>query len=484
MQYKWECRQFAAVTSDSRQVKPGTLFVAIVGGTSDGHDFIDEVIAKGAAAIIGERKLDRELPVPYLQVPDSRKALADAAAEFYGRPSHTLKVAGVTGTSGKTTCTYLLEAILHAAGFKVGVIGTVNFRYGTAAETKILPSTHTTPGPVELQSLMVEMKTNGVTHVVMEVSSHALKQRRASGIEFDTMAFTNLTPEHLDFHKDIDDYYASKKLLFTELYDSALAAGKKPIRVVNVDDDFGERLVKDIGGWDLLVFSHRTRPETAPLVSGVNLKDSIEGIRGTIDIGDQKIKIESTLMGEFNVSNILTAVSMAEALGVDKAAIEKGIKQLIGVPGRLERVPNNKSIHVFVDYAHKSDALEKVLKNLQSFREKHRLITVFGCGGDRDRAKRPVMGRIAERLSDLVIVTSDNPRTEEPDAIIAEIRAGMLGNTYKVEPDRRKAIHLGIAQALPGDLVLIAGKGHEDYQIIGTQKYPFDDRKVAAEALV
>lgn len=483
MQYVWECRQFTAVTSDSRQVKPGTLFVAVVGGKQDGHDFIDQAVANGAAAVMGERKLDHQLPVPYVQVPDSRKALADAAAEFHGYPSRSMKLAGVTGTSGKTTCTYLLESILHAAGFKVGVIGTINFRYGTAKKSKIIESTHTTPGPAELQALLAEMKLNGVTHVVMEVSSHALRQKRVAGVEFDTMAFTNLTPEHLDFHKDLEDYYASKKLLFTELYDSSIEAKKKPIRVVNVDDPFGERLVKEVGRWDLLTFGYVFRHETAALVSGVGLKDQIEGIRGTIEIADQKLAIESNLVGEFNIANILTAVSMAEALGVDRAAIARGINQLAGVPGRLERVPNKKSIHVVVDYAHKPDALEKVLRTLQAFRGRHRLITVFGCGGDRDRAKRPVMGRLAETLSDVVIVTSDNPRTEEPAAIIAEIRAGMLGSTYKVEPDRKKAIQLAIAQALPGDLVLIAGKGHEDYQIIGTRKTPFDDRKVAAEAL-
>jgi len=460
-------RKFSSITSDSREVRPGSLFVAIAGGSKDGHDFIDEVIAKGAAAIIGERELHRKIPVPYTRVNDSRLALAEAAAAFYGHPSRSMKVLGVTGTSGKTTTTYALESILHAAGFKVGVIGTVNYRYGDAREVHVLPSTHTTPGPVELQRLIATMREKGVTHLVAEVSSHALSQKRAHGIRFDVAAFTNLTPEHLDFHRDMEDYFAAKKILFTDL---------SRAHVINLDDPYGERLFKELPpgavGFSL------TKPAA---IDGRELHVSVTGITGKVG---PDLVIESTLMARYNASNLLTAIGMARALDIPATAIAEGIRRL-KVPGRMERVPNTKGIHVFVDYAHKPDALEKVLTSLQAFRQEgHRLITVFGCGGDRDRTKRPVMGKIAQNLSDLVIVTSDNPRTEDPEAIIREILQGMGAKPAPTaDSDRRRAIQNAISVARPGDIVLIAGKGHEDYQIIGTQKHPFDDREVAAQAL-
>jgi UDP-N-acetylmuramyl-tripeptide synthetase len=470
--------RFTVVTSDSREVKPGALFVAVKGAAQDGHDFIDDVISKGAVAVIGEQKITRSLSVPYTQVVDSRLALANAAAEFYKKPSHTLKVAGVTGTSGKTTCTYILESILRAAGHKVGVIGTVNFRYDAQGREVIVPSTHTTPGPVELQKLLAMMKSQGVTHVVMEVSSHALSQRRVFGIEFDAAAFTNLSPEHLDFHKNMEDYFQAKKILFTDLFQLATAAGKKPVAVTNAEDEYGRKLAQAVPG--ILTYS-----VSGPAnISGEQLSDGVRGISGTVTVPEGSLKIRSSLMGRFNISNLLTAIGLAKGLGVSHSAIGEGIKRLKGVPGRLERVPNSKGIHVFVDYAHKPGALDKVLANLQSFRQGQRLITVMGCGGDRDRTKRPLMGKIAQTLSDYVLVTSDNPRTEDPDQIIQEILKGMSPQPpFRVEPDRRKAIFAAISLARPGDLVLIAGKGHEDYQIIGTEKHPFDDRKVAAEAL-
>jgi UDP-N-acetylmuramoyl-L-alanyl-D-glutamate--2,6-diaminopimelate ligase len=466
--------RFTAVTSDSREVRPGCLFIAVRGGTRDGHDFLKEVIAKGAQTIVGERALPSDLTIPYIQVTDSRRALGELASKFYANPSHVLKVVGVTGTSGKTTVTYLVESVLRSAGFKAGVIGTVNFRYDGPLGEVILPSSHTTPGPVELQRLLMEMKNEGVSHVVMEVSSHSLSQARVAGIEFDVSAFTNLTPEHLDFHKDMEGYFNAKKILFTDLFETAKAADKSPVRVVNLDDPYGYRLAEEFED-DVLTFS----VSDPALVSGIDLHDSLEGISGAVG----GVEIRSNLMGRFNISNILTAIGIAKALGIADSQISAGINRLVGVPGRLERIPNSKGIHVFVDYAHKPDALEKVLKNMQSYRNEHRLITVFGCGGDRDRTKRPVMGEIAQKLSDQVIVTSDNPRTEDPDSIIQEIVKGMTGKSYHIEPDRRQAIRRAIAQAVPGDLVLIAGKGHEDYQIIGSLKHPFDDRKVAAEAL-
>jgi UDP-N-acetylmuramoyl-L-alanyl-D-glutamate--2,6-diaminopimelate ligase len=471
--------KFTGITSDSRQVKAGTLFVAVSGLSQDGHTFIEKAIEQGATAVIGEHALYPS--VPYLKVPDSRAVLAELASAFYGDPSLSLKMAAVTGTAGKTTITYILESILQAAGAKVGVIGTVNFRFGK----KIYPSTHTTPGPVELQKLLAEMKSEGVTHVVMEVSSHALKQHRVSGIAFDTMGFSNLTPEHLDFHPDMEDYFRSKAMLFMEFFEKAKEAGKTPVRVINADDRYGLKLLGELG-------ANSKNSTQAYAIGKTELKDSLSGIIGKVGGKTGAVQVESSLMGQFNISNLLCAIGMAQGLGVSSQAIESGIKQLLAVPGRLERVPNAKGIHVFVDYAHKSDALENVLKNLQGLKSPERkIITVFGCGGDRDRIKRPVMGRIAVELSNEVIVTSDNPRTEDPHAIIGEIVAGIEefqkahGNRvpYTVEADRKKAIEKAIQIAQAGDLVLIAGKGHEDYQIIGTQKLHFDDREVASKAL-
>jgi UDP-N-acetylmuramoyl-L-alanyl-D-glutamate--2,6-diaminopimelate ligase len=483
--------KFTGVTSDSRQVKAGTLFVAVSGLSQDGHAFAAQAVQQGATAVVGEQTLS--LSAPYLQVRDSRAALADLATAFYGDPSLSLKMAAVTGTSGKTTTTYILESILQAAGAKVGVIGTVNFRFGK----KVYPSTHTTPGPVELQKLLAEMKSDGCTHVVMEVSSHALKQHRVGGIAFDTMGFSNLTPEHLDFHPDMEDYFRSKAMLFTDFFEKAIQAGKKPVRVINADDQYGLKLLGLLGAnTQSSVPNSPQNSVDAYAIAKTELKDSLAGISGRMKgrggDKDGTIHVQSNLMGQFNVSNLLCAIGMAQGLGVPTQAIEEGIKRLPAVPGRLERVPNSKGIYVFVDYAHKSDALEKVLKNLQGLKAADRkIITVFGCGGDRDRIKRPVMGRIAVELSDEVIVTSDNPRTEDPHAIIGEIVAGIeefrkihpARGPYQVEADRKKAIEKAIQIAKPGDLVLIAGKGHEDYQIIGTQKVHFDDREVAAQAL-
>jgi len=450
------------VTSDSRQVAPGSVFVAIRGGSQDGHQFIADVQERGACLVVGEDLAPRGLQIPYLKVADPRKALAELASSFFDHPSRSLLMIGVTGTSGKTTTTYLLEAILTAAGHRVGVIGTVNFRFGS----RIFPSTHTTPGAVELQGLLAEMKKAGCTAVVMEVSSHALKQERTAQIAFDGVLFTNLSPEHLDFHPDMEDYFQSKAVLFTSLMDFSMAQGKKPVGTVNEEDDYGLRLAS--GSFQVTRFNTR------------GLHVSLEGIRGEVN----GIQIESGLTGGFNCSNISGAVNLAQLLKVDRAAIQKGVAGLPGVPGRLERVLNSRGVHVWVDYAHKPDALEKVLKTLRSIKKSHRLITVFGCGGDRDRKKRPVMGRIAITYSDFVFVTSDNPRTENPQTIIEEILEGVsgAGENYKVEVDRKRAIFQAIHMAKANDLVLIAGKGHEDYQILGTQKIHFDDREIATEA--
>jgi UDP-N-acetylmuramoyl-L-alanyl-D-glutamate--2,6-diaminopimelate ligase len=471
-----QARKALGVTSDSRQVKSGMIFVATRGESQDGHQFIPQARQAGAVLVVGE-----EAPasgVPYLQVPDGRAALAKIASAFYRNPSHSMLLVGVTGTSGKTTTAFLVESILAAAGHKVGLIGTVVFRY----PGKVLDSTHTTPGAAELQKLLAEMRDAGCTAVAIEVSSHALKQQRVGSIAFDATIFTNLTPEHLDYHPDMEDYFGAKAMLFTDFAAEARKAGKKPIASICIDSQWGQRLVSLVSGRQPKEMEKIVRfsVEGTADFSGKTLKMDLDGIHGEV----AGIKIESSLTAKFNVANILGAVGAADALGVSPDAIANGVRDLKSVPGRLEAVPNSKGIHVLVDYAHKPDALEKVLHTLRGVNSSRRLITVFGCGGDRDRAKRPVMGKLAVELSDFAIVTSDNPRTENPQSIIDEILGGMKGHSnFKVEPDRKKAIHEAIRSAKKGDVVLIAGKGHEDYQIIGTSKVHFDDREVAREAL-
>lgn len=470
--------RFSRVTSDSREVKPGCAFVAVKGSSQDGHAYIDQAISDGALVVLGEEPCRWDLSgAVYVQVENSRRTLARLAAELEGNPSASLLMVGVTGTSGKTTTTFLIESILKAAGHRVGLIGTVLFRLGDQG----YPSTHTTPGPVELQRLLSRMKEDGCTAAVMEVSSHALKQYRADGIRFDGVVFTNLSPEHLDFHKTMDDYFQSKARLFRDFVEQSLQAGKRPVAAINGEDAYGRILLEELRG--------HVRPGVSVVaygigsgvdVSGENLKVNLAGIQG--EAGG--VTIRSPLSGTFNASNILAAVSVTRKLGVSADHIARGLAALQGVPGRLERVETTSGIHVLVDYAHKPDALEKVLRALRDVKGQERLITVFGCGGDRDRVKRPVMGRIACELSDHVVITSDNPRTEKPDAIIGEILQGVQGFAhFEVEPDRARAIQKAISRAQVGDLVLIAGKGHEDYQILGTQKVHFDDREVARECL-
>ena len=462
--------QVSSVTSDSREVQKNTLFVAIQGTQHDGHDHIDAAVKKGALLVFGEKSPSQSNP-PYVHVANSRLTLAHLAANFYGNPSHSMLVIGVTGTSGKTTTTYLLESILNTAQYKTGVIGTVNIRYGK----KIQPSDLTTPGPVEIQKLLSTMKAEGCTAVVMEVSSHALKQDRTARIAYDAVIFTNLSPEHQDFHPDMEDYFLSKQKLFTQSVKESTDAGKTVIAAINEVDPYGERLLHSLESHKLILIpfgSHTTLDQ---------LKYSASGISGE--------NFQSHLIGRFNASNILGAIAVAQGLQIGK--ISEGISALKQVPGRLEPVPNSKGIHVWVDYAHKPEALKMVLETLQTFKQKNRLITVFGCGGDRDRKKRPLMGKYAVELSDFAIITSDNPRTEDPKQIIDEILEGTKGfRNYSVEPDRKKAIYSAIKMARTGDHILIAGKGHEDYQMIAdphaqgkTIKIHLSDKEIAKEAL-
>ena len=480
-------RQVQGLACDSRRVRAGSVFFALPGQRADGHDFVDDAIGRGAAAVVVERPVAVPPETACVRVSDTRRAMAHAAAVFFDRPSRSLVLVGVTGTNGKTTVTYLLEAIFGAAGRACGVIGTISRRYGGREQAAPL----TTPESLDIEELLAEMAGAGVDFVAMEVSSHALDLDRAHGLDFDAAVFTNLSRDHLDYHGDMESYFRSKARLFTECLRDSVK--DRPVAIINADDPRGlelARLTRDAG---LAVLTHgrSSRWDVHP----VRLDSDVDGLRGVLACGGQEIEFTSPLMGEINLENILAAAGTAWALGVAPEAIGAGLARLERVPGRLERVPNGLGVTLVVDYAHTPDALDKVIHALRPL-TRGRLITVFGCGGDRDAGKRPLMGKIAAGASDAVVVTSDNPRGEEPLAIIRGIedgvrRGGMrrVGEDsaararrgYRVEPDRRAAIRLGLSLADPGDVLLVAGKGHEDYQILGERRIHFDDREVLRE---
>ncbi len=463
------------ITYDSRQVQPGFLFVAVKGYKSDGHDYIQESLALGAAAVVVERR-DGLLPgVSWAVVPDTRQALALLSARFFGDPSARLKMIGVTGTNGKTTTTNLIASILNNAGLKVGLIGTIHNKIGD----RILPVKNTTPESTDLQALLQEMAAEGVDACIMEVSSHALALHRVDGCEFDLAVFTNLTQDHLDFHRDMEEYRDVKKKLFSSLSQSGVKTQK--YAVLNADDPSAMHLVEGAGG---KVFTYGIKCEAD--VRAQDIQVTAGGASFTITGRWGRCQLNLKMTGLFNVYNALAASTAAAALGVPAAVIKTALEAARGVPGRFELVDAGQDFAVVVDYAHTPDGLENILKTAREIAG-GRLITVFGCGGDRDRTKRPQMGAIAARYSDFAVITSDNPRTEDSLAIIQDIEQGLkpdpAGEKYCVEPDRRQAIRLAIGMAGTGDVVVIAGKGHEDYQIVGTQKFPFDDRLEAAAAL-
>lgn len=476
----------AAVAYDSRQVGPGALFVARRGLQTDGHRFIAEAIARGARAIVCETAPTLAADVTVIQVPDSREALAWLAARFYRHPSRELDLVGITGTNGKTTTSYLLEEIFRAAGAVVGVVGTVNARFGG----QVREAAMTTPESLELQQLLREMQGHGVERVVLEVSSHALDLRRADCCRFAAGIFTNLSQDHLDYHQNFDAYYAAKKRLFSEL----LANGGAPeaLAVINRDDPWGVKLLGEVRG-RRLTYGFGSGSDIRPEVFEL----SRDGVRACLATPWGQVEVASPLVGRHNLYNILAAAGAALGLDTSPEDVARGLAQIAGVDGRLERVAAPGRPPVFVDYAHTPDALAQVLATLGSLGFR-RLITVFGCGGDRDRTKRPLMGAAAGRGSDLVIITSDNPRTEEPLTIITQIEPGVReaglplldapearegARGYLMEPDRRSAIRLAVSLAGPDDAILLAGKGHENYQILGTRKIHFDDREEAWAAL-
>jgi len=439
-------------------VRPGALFFCVPGSRADGHDFAAAAVERGAAALAVERKLP--VAVPQVVVEQTRAAMPAAAAAFFGYPTRELEVAGVTGTTGKTTTTYLLYAILDAAGRRPGLIGTVESRIGGERE----PAVRTTPEAIDLQRAFRAMLDAGDRSVALEATSHGSELGRLAGIRFAALAFTNLSEEHLDFHETMERYYAAKRRLFV--------GPEPPPAAVNVGDAYGRELADELqalGRAPLLTFGFADDAEIRP-----------EGLEnGRLSAGG--IELETRLRGRFNVENVLAAVSVALLLDVDDAAIAEGIALVEGVPGRFETVDEGQPFTVVVDYSHKPGALENVLRTARDLAT-GRVLCVFGCGGDRDRTKRPLMGRIAADLADVAIVTSDNPRSEDPDAIVEEVVAGAAGR-LDVEPDRLKAIGQALEAAQPGDVVVIAGKGHEQGQEIDGRVLPFDDRDVAREAL-
>jgi UDP-N-acetylmuramoyl-L-alanyl-D-glutamate--2,6-diaminopimelate ligase len=473
---------------DSRSVGPGGLFFGLQGVKSDGCQFLGAAVNGGAVAVVADRPC-AVAGASFVQVPDARRAMSLMAARFYGEPTAGIPVVGITGTNGKTTTSYLIEGILEKAGTPCAVLGTISYRFGEV----IIEAPNTTPESVDLQRTLRQLVDQGAQGVVMEVSSHSLEQRRADGCRFDVAVFTNLTRDHLDYHLDMESYFQSKLRLFTDL---VTPDDGKPTRraVVNLDDPYGAR-IKGLASCPVL--SYAMGGEADVTVAEVNF--SVHGIRCRLTTPRGELNLESDLLGRFNLYNILAAVTAGLALGISDEAIRAGIEGHAKVPGRVERVENDRGITVLVDYAHTGDALENVLSTVTELKT-DRIITLFGCGGDRDKGKRPVMGEIAARFSDLAILTSDNPRTEDPAAILADVRAGIepLGlREYRQEElaggftqkgfvaieSRHDAIRCAIRAARPGDIVLLAGKGHEDYQIIGTQKHHFDDREEAAEAM-
>ncbi len=474
----------AGIAYDSRDIRPGFLFVALRGHTLDGHAFFQNALERGAAALVGEEFPDTHADVAMVRVPDTRRALSVLADRFYDAPYRSMTLIGVTGTNGKTSTTYLLESILEASGARPGVIGTINLRYSGAQRVASM----TTPESLDLMATLRDMADRGVTHVALEVSSHALDQGRIHGCPMEVAVFTNFSRDHLDYHKTMDAYFQAKSLLFRPPRDGGVP-GDGPA-VINMDDPFGPRLAALC---ERRVCSYGLGPECA-IRAEIRRQDR-DGLGVRIRTAEGDFDVRSRLIGRINIYNILASAAAALSLGVDPEAVAAGIRRLRGVPGRLERVENPRGLSLIVDYAHTPDALLKALETLRPL-VRGRLITVFGCGGDRDRGKRPEMGEIAGRFSDVAVVTSDNPRTENPLDIIAQVEEGVqaagllhlrngrnpLSGGYLVEPDRRRAIQLAVSAADLEDLVFIAGKGHEDYQILGTEKIHFDDREEAALA--
>ena len=465
-------RTVESIAYDSRRVQRNGLFVALPGEKVDGHDFIQQAIEKGAAAIVAERE-ENHPRATCVVVENARYALADLAASFYGFPARRLKLAGVTGTNGKTTTTFLIKHICDKASLRCGLIGTVRYEIGE----RVLPAIRTTPESADLQELLAQIVNAGGKAAAMEVSSHALAQERTRGLEWDVAVFTNLTQDHLDFHSTMENYFESKLKLFTQL--AGQRHKRKPVAVVNIDDRYGEKLLTRIDKKiSVVTYGLSARAD----FRASNYRAEFGATSYQLDARGKSYLVRVPLIGRFNVANSLAALAASNALGVSLREAILSLSKSPQVPGRLEAVPAKRQFQVFVDYAHTPDALLNVLKTLRALLPR-RLIVVFGCGGDRDRQKRPLMGEIVDQNADYAIVTSDNPRKEDPDAIIAEVEKGFRSDHYEKIVDRTAAITRAIELAQPRDLVLIAGKGHENYQEFADHTVPFDDMQLARRAL-
>lgn len=463
--------EITGVTYDSRKVQPGSLFVCIEGFTTDGHKYIFQAMEKGAAAIV----IQKDLPIPeqvaVIRVKNSRLALAQAAANFFDNPADSINVIGVTGTNGKTTTTYLLSDVLEYIGDKTGVIGTIHNRIGD----EVFPSEHTTPESSDLQLLLSQMKSAGVNDVAMEVSSHALSLERIATIKFSGAIFTNLTQDHLDFHESMAHYFTAKSSLFT------FYQHNNRINIINIDDSYGKELISLAIGKNISYGITNNKAD----FRATDIKLLPNGLSYKVRYSGGELELKLKLLGEFNVYNSLAVVAYALSCGINPVKVKEAMEKASGVPGRFQIIEAGQPFSVAVDYAHTPDGLENILASARKF-VSGRILTIFGCGGDRDRTKRPKMGEIAARLSDELFITSDNPRSEEPSAIITDIIAGIPAKPIAVvisEVDRRKAIELAFSKAKPGDMVIIAGKGHEDYQIMKDKTLHFDDCEVARELL-
>ncbi len=463
--------EIAQVTCDSRKVRPGSLFFALHGARVDGNAFITDAIARGAAAIVTETAATaRDARVQWICVPEARKALAVAAANLYGHPASALQLVAVTGTNGKTTTTSVVDAIVKASGAKTGLFGTIAYHTPLGE----YPAPNTTPESVDLQGFLAEIRDAGGKYAVLEASSHALSMDRLWGCHFQAAVFTNLTREHMDYHKNFDHYFAAKKKLF-----AGTGAGAPEVAVINSDDEYGQRLA----GLAKNTVTYGIESDAA--ISAKKFHLTFEGLSFTAQTPNGKVQVHSPLVGRINVYNVLAAIGASQALGLSNEAIEQGIRNLQSVSGRFQRINLGQPFQVIVDYAHTDDALEKLIRTARELNPKGRIITLFGCGGGKDRTKRPVMGEVTGRLSDLTILSSDNPRSEDPLKIISDIIVGLqkTAGKYLIEPDREKAIALAMEEASTGDTVLLAGKGHENYQILSDRTLAFDDREMARQAL-
>jgi UDP-N-acetylmuramoyl-L-alanyl-D-glutamate--2,6-diaminopimelate ligase len=464
----------------AQDARAGSCFVALKGVHNDGHAFVREAMRLGAAVVVSQMPMDIGGDATNVVVRNSRVVLGRMAARLYGDPSAAMTLIGVTGTNGKTTTTYVIESILRCAGMKPGVIGTVEYRYND----RTLPAPHTTPQSLDLQRLLANMREDGCDSCAMEVSSHALDQDRVAGVRYDVGVFTNLTPEHLDYHDGMDAYFNAKALLFERVLKEGGKRGATA--VINIDDPYGAMLLARSA---VPVMSFAL--DAAADVKGSEVVAGADGLALRIATPRGSIVVSSKLRGGFNAQNILAAAAAACAAGISLESIRTGIEALERVPGRFEAVDNERGVLALVDYSHKPDALTKALAFARALAKGSKLIAVFGCGGDRDRQKRPLMGRAAGTVADIVIVTSDNPRTESPESIIEEILPGVVDcmspfegdGGYEVIVDRRNAIARAVSLARAGDVIVVAGKGHEDYQILGTEKIHFDDREVLADML-